>query len=364
MKSLKTKPAVGGRSYIFYTVPFIPMLFIVITTPLCNLHCTYCGGHLPGMPSEIQYSISDLADMIGRYKDPVVAFYGGEPLLRPQVIMQMIDALPAKQFVINTNGYFIKSIENILSRFDTILLSIDGRETITDGYRSPGCYQRVMEAVDCIKQSNFSGELIARMTVSRDTDIFEDVTHLLTSFPLVHWQLDVVWSNLWDLAGFTRWAETSYKPQLRRLIDWWIDQVKKGQLKGIIPFLGIMSRLLHGGNGLPCASGCQSVTVMTDGRILACPIAPDYEWNVLGTFDQFTPVHIGEPCTSCRVYPVCGGRCLFAYKEQLWGQNGFNEICRVTKFLIDELHTHISDCEPLQEHFRYPPYNNTTEIIP
>jgi putative peptide-modifying radical SAM enzyme len=340
------------------------MLFIVITTPLCNLRCRYCGGDLLGMPPEIQYTVDDLARMIRRYKAPIVAFYGGEPLLKPELVTQMIETLPASHFVINTNGYFIKSIEDVLPRFDAILLSIDGRENTTDLYRQPGCYQRVMEAVDCVNRSGFTGELIARMTVSGLTDIYADVTHLLNYFPLVHWQLDAVWSNLWDLTGFKTWVDASYKPRLLRLIDWWISHVKEGRIPGIIPFLGIMTRLLHGGEGLPCASGCQSVTVTTGGTILACPIAPEYSWNVLGDFNGITSVHIGEPCTSCRVFTICGGRCLFAYKEQLWGLEGFNVICQVTQFLIDELQKHVPECEPFKEQFRYPPFNNTTEIIP
>ncbi|MBS3778438.1 MAG: TIGR04084 family radical SAM/SPASM domain-containing protein [Candidatus Thermoplasmatota archaeon] len=341
------------------------MLYIIITTPLCNLHCSYCGGSLHGMPTDISYNEDQLQSLIRRDSEAIVAFYGGEPLLRPKTVKHYLDILPAKHFVINTNGYFIKSIANELEQFDTILLSIDGRKQVTDMYREEGCYDQVFTARDMIKDSSFHGELIARMAVSKYTDIYKDVSHLLQYFPFVHWQLDVVWSALWELPDFHRWAETNYKPGLRKLIDEWISQINKGKITVIIPFRGIMTRLLYDITGLPCRSGQNAISITTDGKILACPIAPDYDWNRLGSLSEgFKRISVEEPCLSCDAYSVCGGRCLFANQERLWGKEGFNAICGVTKFLINELKEYKDVCKLYKEKIKYPPFNNTTEIIP
>jgi len=341
------------------------MLYVVMTTPLCNLHCSYCGGSLYGMPDDISYDVDLLQKRIAKDSESIVAFYGGEPLLRPNVVKRLLKKLPAKHFVINTNGYFVEKIANDLSSFDTILLSIDGRKHITDNYREQGCYDQVLTARDIIYDSGFQGELIARMAVSKNTDIYDDVTHLLDFFPLVHWQLDVVWSALWELDEFKQWAEDSYKPGLNKLVDEWIAEVKKQRIPGIIPFRGIMTRLLYDIAGLPCQSGDNSISITTDGKILACPIAPDYEWNDLGSLSEgFHRIHVQDPCLDCTVYSVCGGRCLFANRERLWGKDGFDAICDVTKYLIYELEKYTSFCEPIKERIWYPPFNNTTEIIP
>ena len=341
------------------------MLYIILTTPLCNLHCRYCGGSLPGMPSDITYDTVTLLRFIKKDPNAIVAFYGGEPLLRPHIVKEFLDVLPANHFVINTNGYFIESIRDEIPRFDTILLSIDGRESVTDGYRQHGCYQQVMHAVDVIHNTSFQGELIARMAVSKDTDIHKDVTHLLQYFPFVHWQLDVVWSALWELDEFTAWAEESYKPGLQKLISTWIEKVKQGNVTGIVPFRGIMTRLLYDITGLPCEAGENAMAITTDGNILACPIAPGHFWNDLGDISTgYHQVHIDNPCPKCDVYDICGGRCLFANKERYWGMEGFHAICDVTKFLIGELQKYRHICEPFKEKIKYPPYNNTTEIIP
>ena len=341
------------------------MLYIVLTTPVCNLTCRYCGGSLHGMPDAITYDKRTLFELISKDEGSVVAFYGGEPLIQSDIVKDFLEYLPAKHFVINTNGYYIKDIKDELGLFDSILLSIDGRKEVTDFYREKGCYDHVMDAVDLIKKSSFSGELIARMAVSYKSDIFEDVIHLLGIFPYVHWQVDAVWSALWDLSEFKVWVEESYKPGLQRLVSWWISEIRKGELPGIVPFLGIMSRLLHGGSGLPCQAGDKACAITTDGKILACPIAPDFSWNDLGTISEgFQRIYVDEPCPSCDVYDICGGRCLFANKERLWGDDGFEVLCDMTRSLIQELKSYVSVCESVKDAIVYPPYNNTTEIIP
>ena len=347
------------------------MLYILTVTPTCNLSCSYCGGSLVGMPEEITYDGNALSHLIEKDGNAIVAFYGGEPLLRPDVVKSFLSELPAKKFVLQTNGYFIRKLGNDVKKFDTILLSIDGRKEVTDRYRAPGCYDKVMDALRFLKEGGYEGDIIARMTASRYTDIYGEVTHLLKFFPHVHWQLDVVWSPLWELEEFEEWAEKSYMPGIERLVDMWAGEVEKGNVLGIVPFLGIMSRMIWGreaGRGLPCGAGKEAVAITTDGRVLACPIAGEFLWNNLGDMHSFKKVEIGEPCRSCDVYNICGGRCLFAYKEQLWGAEGFRAVCRVTKHLIHKLEevkdVVMNHLPEIEGKLRYPPFNNTTEIIP
>ncbi len=348
----------------FLTAPYTLVLYIIIVTPVCNLKCRYCGGSLHGMPEEISYDMNELANFIEKDKEAVVAFYGGEPLLKAEKVKKLIDILPAKKFVLQTNGFFIEKLGDYIHKFDSILLSIDGRKEITDFYRCPGCYERVMNALKYLLNNDFDGEIIARMAVSYKTDIYEDVMHLLKYFPFVHWQLDAVWSNLWGPKEFKEWAEKNYKPGIKKLINIWIENMDKGKILGIVPFLGIASRILHGGIVPPCGAGKEAIAITTDGKILACPIAPDFQWNVLGDFHGYERIEIGEPCKSCDIYGVCGGRCLFAYKEKLWGEEGFREICEITKFTITGIKKHMDLLSKYKMELRYPPYNNTTEIIP
>jgi radical SAM protein with 4Fe4S-binding SPASM domain len=167
------------------------------------------------------------------------------------------------------------------------------------------------------------------------------------------------------LDEFKSWVQISYFPGIRRLIKEWVAEMGKGKILGIIPFLGIVNRMLHGGSGLFCQSGSRSVTITTDGKILACPIAPDYPWNVIGDIQNgFHHVDIGLPCISCNDFQLCDGRCVFANYERLWGKEGFSVMCKVTRFLISELKQYLSIFNNYEEKFNYPLFNNTTEIIP
>ncbi len=356
------------------------MLYIIFLTGVCNLRCRYCGGTIPEevMPHEIQYEIEDLRKFIEKDPDATVAFYGGEPLLRIPLMLRMMDSLPAKRFVIQTNGFFLDKIpRGYLNRLDAILVSIDGREEITDYYRGRGVYRMVVDKVRKIRP-HYHGDLIARMAVSEESDIYEEVTHLLSlPFDHVHWQLNVVWAPDDSWHDFDAWVRNSYNPGITRLTELWVENLQKGKILGIVPFLGVIKRMLFGGEGLPCGAGRDAFAIATDGRVLACPIAGEFEWNELGDIWSSEPeklrnsVDVDEPCKSCDIYPVCGGRCLFANKERLWGEEGFAKICGTVRHLVNEMKRAKSMVEELinrgkfeREDFFYPPFNNTTEIIP
>ncbi|NPA74492.1 MAG: TIGR04084 family radical SAM/SPASM domain-containing protein [Euryarchaeota archaeon] len=356
------------------------MLYIVFLTGVCNLRCRYCGGTIPEevMPHEIEYSVDVLKEFVMKDEEPVIAFYGGEPLLRIKKMMEIMDTVPAKKFVVQTNGFFLHQVpRDYLNRLDAILVSIDGIREVTDFYRGKGVYDIVVDRVNKIR-SSYRGDIIARMAVSEESDIYRDVRHLLSlPFDHVHWQLNVVWAPDDSWHDFDRWVNGSYNPGITRLADWWIEEIKDGRIPGIVPFQGVIKRMLFHETGLPCGAGRNAFAIATDGRVLACPIGGEYEWNNLGTIWNRTPatlrnsVEIDEPCRSCDIYNICGGRCLFANKERYWGMEGFAKICGTVRHLVKEMERARKVIEELIEEgkyqmqdFNYPPFNNTTEIIP
>jgi len=356
------------------------MLYIVFLTGVCNLNCRYCGGSIPEevMPHEIQYKLEDLKNFISRDQEAIVAFYGGEPLLRIPLMLKLMDTLPAQRFVIQTNGFFLDKIPpDYLNRLDAILVSIDGRKEITDYYRGNGVYQMVVDKVSKIRGA-YRGDLIARMAVSEQSDIYEEVTHLLSlPFDHVHWQLNVVWAPEDSWHDFDKWVKSSYNPGITRLTDLWIKELQDGKILGIVPFLGVIKRMFWPEEGVPCGAGRDAFAISTDGRILACPIGGEFEWNELGDIWSSVPedirnsLDIEEPCKSCDIYPICGGRCLFANRERLWGMDGFYKVCNTVKHLVKEMERAKKVINKLieegmykKEDFYYPPFNNTTEIIP
>ncbi|MEM4155289.1 MAG: TIGR04084 family radical SAM/SPASM domain-containing protein [Archaeoglobaceae archaeon] len=337
------------------------MLYIVLLTPKCNSKCKYCGGFEDGlMPEKIQYSVEDLRKFVGNSS---IAFYGGEPLLETEKMKEIMDHIDAERFILQTNGILLDKLdEEYLKRFSTILVSFDGRKNVHEFYR--GNYERVLENAMRIK--DFGGELIARMTASLETNIYEDVMHILSldTFTHVHWQIDAIWSN-YTAKEFEKWVE-NYNAGIRKLVKFWISELVKGKLHKIVPFMGIATAMFGGYQYPPCASGFESFAIATDGRILACPICPDLDWNCLG--DIYTGINkkldLLEPCPKCKYFRFCGGRCLFFNRERLWGEEGFKLVCSTVKNLVDSLLAYREELKNYRERLRYPRFLNTTEIIP
>jgi len=336
-------------------------------------------------PTNVTYTIEELKEFIKKDPNPSIAFYGGEPLLNTRLIEKIIDEIPANHFILQTNGLLLRKIKpRYLHKIDTILISIDGRREVTDYYRGKGVYDKVIDNLNWLRKINYQGDVIARMAVSGMTDIYKDVKHLIElknpHFDHVHWQLDVLWDSppAQRYTNFDAWIN-NYNRGITKLVKYWLSIIeRKRKVLGIVPFLGIMKTLLYNEEvQLRCGAGIDAFAITTSGRILACPIAPEFEWNRLGTIFDTTPqelsgkVKIEEPCTTCEYYHICGGRCLFANKTKLWGKEGFEKVCATVRHLIKELikikpkiERYIEQEVISKEEFDYPKYNNTTEIIP
>ena len=358
------------------------MLYIVFTTGQCNLRCRYCGGSFPQnlVPWEVEYPIDNLRKFISDDTEPTIAFYGGEPLLNVGFIEKIMDEFTSCRLVIQSNGTLTRKLDpEYWLKFDSILLSVDGRKTVTDHYRGLRVYDSVIDSTKWLRSIGFRNDLIARMTVSELSDIYSDVKHLLSLnlFDHVHWQLDVVWSSEWR--DFEGWCERSYIPGIDRLVQFWMKELHRGKVPGLVPFISILGAMIRNGRITrpPCGAGIDSVAILTNGDILACPIAVDAGWARLGNIssesreDVIGKVRIGEPCVSCEYVRYCGGRCLYTHHERLWDDVRTRKICDLTIHMIKELSSAKDETLALLkrgvlslESFSYPPFNNTTEIVP
>jgi putative peptide-modifying radical SAM enzyme len=351
------------------------LLWLVFTTGACNLRCDYCGGSFPDrlVPHRVRYDPARLKALVESDPEATVIFYGGEPLLNPRFIEWVIDNVRARRFGVQTNGTLYRLLpDSYWRRMNVALLSIDGREEVTDKHRGRGVYRKVIEAAKHLK--SLGVETIARMAVTADTDIYEDVTHLLSLglFDKVHWQLDVVWSPRWDFEG---WAEKSYLPGIRRLVDLFLRELERGRVLKIIPIVGVLSaHFFDGYPGSPCGAGYRSVAVSTDGRVLSCPIAVREGWAVIGDVNRglrLSGPYLPPECRDCPYRRYCGGRCLYAAMERLWGEEGFRAVDRVTRAYLEAVLSIVPEVERLAREgvirlsdLRYDPTQDSTEVIP
>lgn len=394
------------------------MLLFLTLTHDCNLRCTYCGSaenydieDLAPHPKDLSFNFNQIAKF-KEVKDLILCFYGGEPLLKKNLILEAMKMLPNATYVLQTNATMLQQfgMQNVM-KMDTILTSIDGEKRVTDYERGQGTYDKVVENCRYIRANGYKNDLIARMTTHEQVDIYEAVTHLLSLketadggklddkrlYDHIHWQLDVCWDSpkfaRWN--DYLKWRDESYNPGISKLIDLWIEHMKNpdssklprytanqtSAVLGIAPFQRIMYSLLTGEKieGVRCGAGIDSFNVTTAGTITACPIAPVFKELDSVTNPKFNANKLEEmckekitgPCLQCPNFNLCGGRCLATNKDMWWGEDGMKEVCVTIYHLINELKRVKPEVEKLiaegkvtLEDFLYPKYNNTIEVIP
>ena len=68
-----------------------------------------------------------LYDFLKKDPSPTLTFYGGEPLLRADLIERIVREAPVQRFMMQTNGILLDRLPpEIVNRFVTILVSLDG----------------------------------------------------------------------------------------------------------------------------------------------------------------------------------------------------------------------------------------------
>ncbi len=374
------------------------MNFYVTLTTNCNLKCKYCygkscedfGDNFNGLeidysiPSSVTYGVDALRNFLGQDNDPLVIFYGGEPLLQMNRLKETMDAVPNARFVMQTNGLMLHQLDSeYLNRFESIFVSLDGDEALTDYYRGRGTYSRVVDNLRRAREKGYRGEIVARMTVGEATEIDDQVLALINGDALpissVHWQLDALfWQNDYSKRKFGRWVTESYNPRLRKLVHAWFEHMRDtGEVWRLYPFVGVTYSIIHHeSHQLRCGAGWCVFNIQTDGNITPCPVMAGMKDFYLGQISG-TPiknlkdsVFVSEPCTSCKLLPMCGGRCLYANITKRWGDEGFNQVCSTVTNMIEALHDAALHVKSLIETGRvrledleYPRYNGC-EIIP
>ena len=348
------------------------MYFHLILTDNCNLCCSYCRARVfentdgrydaespeieidPNLPSELMVNLDLLYDFLKKDPNPILTFYGGEPLLRADLIKKIVQEAPVQRFMIQTNGLLLDRLyPSIINRFSTILVSLDGREGLTDANRGEGTYRKVMENIKKISHNGYNHELIARMTVNEKTDI-ADAVHWLAdnpdySFASIHWQLDANFAGDFSHRRFGDWVVENYNPGILRLVTDWVDHMEnKGEVLRWYPFLDPMEDLLLGRqSGLRCGSGHANYSIMTDGHIAPCPVMIGMSEYYVGHIRDSDPRNLavttvnGE-CADCQIRGFCGGRCLFSNITKPWGVDQRRIVCST----VETLHTGLVNALP------------------
>ena len=324
----------------------------LLTTLKCNLKCSYCSiaeGDVLGSQGHVSYTIEQLDAFIARHlqgKDVYITFYGGEPTLNRSFMEAVMQRYPHFRFQLQTNGTLLDDLPNwVLGRLSNILVSIDGGEAVTDGYRGRGIYRKVLAKIGQIREQ-LGGSLTARVTWSNENIGFAELDALTDTFDYVYFQF--VAGDAYSSNSLAR-----RKAVLAQLIERFFSSTP---LYPFIPLMGCVrnkvmparAQELYAGR-TQCRVASHLLNVMPDGSIYPCPDLmhlPDMQMGDLrDNWLKSSPLQANAdmPCGDCSAYSWCRGNCLknlhLAYVRQdtNWRRQVTDPICELVRFMGEEI---------------------------
>ena len=134
----------------------IPWAILLDPTSACNLKCTGCwaaeyGNHMNLTWEEMDDIVRQGVEL-GTY---VYLFTGGEPLVRKKDIIRLCEDHPDCVFSTFTNGTLIDEVfadEMLRVKNFVPAISIEGFEEATDSRRGDGTYQKIIRAMNILKE--------------------------------------------------------------------------------------------------------------------------------------------------------------------------------------------------------------------
>ena len=344
-ESIPVSPIVGNRVELQ-----------LLTTLQCNLKCTYCSlgvGDVVGSQDKVSYDMDALSNFIETHlsqHEVYVTFYGGEPTLNLGFIKEIMARYPTFRFQLQTNGTLLDGLpDSVLAKLSNVLLSIDGGETITDGFRGRGVYRQVVKNTAAVRD-RMAGTFTARVTWSSEDTSFEELDELADTFDYVYFQF-VAGDGTYSPAAIEK-----KKAVITQLVDKFFAS---DLLYPIIPIMGIVrnkvlptraTELYQGKT--QCRVSTHIINVMPDGKIFPCPdmmyIPEMLQGDVIANWLKPSPLqpHPDMPCGSCEAEAWCRGNCMknlylaYVQNDKDYRHKVVEPICDLIRFIGREIDRH------------------------
>ena len=136
----------------------IPWAILLDPTSACNLHCTGCWAAEYG--NKLNLTVEEIDSIITQGKELGIYMYiytGGEPLVRKKDLIKLCEKHYDCQFLSFTNATLIdEEFADEMLRVKNFIpaISVEGFEGATDGRRGNGTYQKVVKAMEILKNKH------------------------------------------------------------------------------------------------------------------------------------------------------------------------------------------------------------------
>ena len=301
---------------------FRPILCFLYTDLNCNLNCHYCysrGRRIPGMTIEVGKDAVDWLESVGCR---VLAYMGGEPLVRKDFIVELTRYASEKGFFVYlpTNGILLdEAFTDEIGRagVSTINLAVDALE----GYEGiPKSFNRIKPQFECLVERERRYGYITFLNINitqknlTDAKVLTEIAHdhgIATDYHVN--EPPVIEYATYEHQSEGAWITEEYVERVDDLLDWLIEKNLEGYtMVNSIEHLQAMKLFIrHRLGPWPCRAGELSMIIRLDGTFAPCfeLYGDEEDWGSIYEGPKFDPARLSEQKTLCS--PHCLSTCNF-----------------------------------------------------
>ena len=311
-----------SRAYKSWLMPYIkgrlrpsafrPVLSFLYTDLNCNLNCHYCysrGQKIPGMPLEMA---KDAVDWLHSVGCRVLAYMGGEPLVRKAFIIELTRYAAERGFFVYlpTNGIlmdeaFVDEIGKAgVAAINLAVDSVEGCEGI------PKAFNRIKSNFEYLVQQEKKYRFLTFFNINITQKNIEDVKSLtetaheygiatdyhINEPPVIEYD---TYKNFQDGA----WITENGVKEVEEVIDWLIEKNRNGYtMVNSIEHLHAMKRYIrHQWPPWSCRAGELSMIIRLDGSFAPCfeLYGAEEDWGNIYDGPKFDPVKLRNQKIEC-----------------------------------------------------------------
>lgn len=295
-------------------------------TNKCNLCCDYC--YLQSDRSSMKaFDLSVINGLIRflqarEINHVTVVFHGGEPLLFPEVMLEVVSAFSKihtlhVDYSVQTNGTIMSNelIEIIQKYSIRVSISLDGYKSIHDLYRvtpdGKGSFDKIQETINVLREHSIIFAVNSVLTTSVSADKLLD---FYIDSNISHFKLVPVYAPNNDMLKLS----SIYNEFIMLLVKHNLQNdyhLEEGNFKSFMSrLIGRKSRLIcDNGN---CINESSILMVDANGDIYPCEEFIGYQDMIMHnvhsievSMQKKTISNYLDSCSECILRPFCGGIC-------------------------------------------------------
>lgn len=201
-----------------------PWLIVLSPSMRCNLNCIGCYAGQYTKDDDLPYEIVDrVLNEVKEMGIRAVIVSGGEPFINPW-ILDIFKKHADCYFLVYTNGTLIdKRLAKKIARLGNVApgISIEGGEAETDFRRGQGVYQKVMQAMDNLREARAMFGFSATMT-SKNAEVItrdEFIDHMISKGAKFGWYFQYI--PIGREPNISLMASPEQRNHLREKVSYW-----------------------------------------------------------------------------------------------------------------------------------------------